>query len=60
MATDYKEIAARYLDEVVRTAQELIRIPSMSFEEKEVAEYIAGKMRELAYDEVVTEASSAG
>lgn len=55
MATDYKEIAARYLDEVVRTAQELIRIPSMSFEEKEVAEYIAGKMRELAYDEVVTD-----
>ena len=30
MATDYKEIAARYLDEVVRTAQELIRIPAMS------------------------------
>ena len=37
MATDYKEIAARYLDEVGRTAQELIRIPSMCFEEKEVA-----------------------
>ena len=49
---EYSRIADKYFDAVVQTASEMLRIPSMSGEEKEMAEYTVAKMKELGYDEV--------
>ena len=51
----FKFIAEKYHDEIVKTAQELIRINSQSRHEKELAEYIQDKMHILGYDEVFTD-----
>ncbi|MDR0466019.1 MAG: M20/M25/M40 family metallo-hydrolase [Deltaproteobacteria bacterium] len=48
----YRRLADKYFDAVVGTASEMIRIPSMSGEEREMAEYAVAKMKELGYDEV--------
>ncbi|MBQ7175371.1 MAG: M20/M25/M40 family metallo-hydrolase [Lachnospiraceae bacterium] len=50
-----KAIAAKYKDAIVETAQELIRRNSQSNEEAEVAAYVTAKMKELGYDEVITD-----
>ncbi|MEW9096280.1 MAG: M20/M25/M40 family metallo-hydrolase [Clostridiaceae bacterium] len=49
------DIANKYFDEITKTASEMIRIPSRSGHEKEMAEYTAFKMKELGYDEVVVD-----
>lgn len=48
----YERIAEKYFDAVVKTAREMIRIPSISGDEKAMAEYVVAKMEELGYDEV--------
>ena len=52
MNEQMKAIAAKYKDEIVRTASELIQINSQSLHEGEVAGYIRKKMEDLGYDEV--------
>lgn len=52
----YQEIALKYKDAIVETAQQLIRRNSQSFHEGEVAAYITEKMKNLGYDEVITDA----
>lgn len=52
MNTNYQEIAAKYHDEIVRTASELIQINSQSLREEALAAYVEKKMRSLGYDEV--------
>lgn len=47
---------ASYFDDIVKTASELIAIPSYSCKEQELAIYIQQKMKELEYDEVITDA----
>lgn len=47
-----KAVAAKYHDEVVRTASELIQINSQSLEEGELAQYLVKKMKDLGYDSV--------
>lgn len=49
---DWKKIAKKYEDEIITTTQEMLRIPSKSTEEGEIARYIQNKMRELGYDKV--------
>ncbi|MCL2616012.1 MAG: M20/M25/M40 family metallo-hydrolase [Defluviitaleaceae bacterium] len=48
----YQSYADKYLDEIVTTASEMIQRPSVSGNEKEMAEYTAAKMKELGYDDV--------
>ena len=43
-----KTIAAKYKDDIVHTASELIRRNSQSLHEGEVAAYVQEKMKELA------------
>lgn len=50
-----KELAAKYHGEIVKTASEMLQIDSQSLHEKEMAEYTAAKMRQLGYDEVITD-----
>ncbi len=52
MNEQMKAIAAKYKDEIVRTASELIQRDSQSLHEGEVAAYIQKKMEALGYDEV--------
>ena len=52
MEPDLKTIVRRFREEIVRTASELIRIPSYSLREKAAADYVEEKMRALGYDEV--------
>jgi len=47
-----KSLARRYFDEVLQTASEMIQRPSVSGNEKEMAEYTVAKMKELGYDDV--------
>ena len=47
-----KTIAAKYKDDIVHTASELIRRNSQSLHEGEVAAYVQEKMKELGYDKV--------
>lgn len=54
LADAIEEIETR-TDELVDFCQQLVRIPSLSGEEKEVAEVIAQKMKDLDYHEVVTD-----
>lgn len=55
MNEQMKAIAAKYKDEIVQTASELIRRNSQSLQEGEVAAYIQEKMKELGYDEVTVD-----
>ena len=48
----FKAIAAKYKDEIVQTASELIQINSQSMYEGELAQYIVDKMHKLGYDAV--------
>ena len=48
-------IAAKYKDEIVKTASELIQINSQSLHEGEMAAYVQEKMRTLGYDEVAVD-----
>lgn len=52
MKETYARLADTYFDAVVKTASEMLQIPSMSGKEKEMAEYTAAKMKALGYDEV--------
>ena len=45
-----KSIAAKYKDDIVRTASELIQRNSQSLHEGDVAAYVQEKMKELHYD----------
>ena len=45
-------IAAKYQDEIVQTASELIQINSQSLDEGKLADYLVGKMKALGYDAV--------
>ena len=47
-----KTIAAKYKDDIVHTASELIQRNSQSLHEGEVAAYVQEKMKELGYDKV--------
>lgn len=49
----YQELAAEYRRSIVETASEMIRIPSLSLQEGEMAAYTEKKMKELGYDEVI-------
>ena len=51
MNENIKKTAAEWKDEMIRIAQEIIRIPSPSGSEGEVAEYVKNKFTELGYDE---------
>lgn len=52
MNNTFKALAAKYKDEIVRTASELIQLNSQSLDEGRVAEYVQKKMHELGYDSV--------
>ncbi len=45
-------LAEKYYDEILKTAADMIKIPSVSGSEKAMAEYTVKKMQELGYDEV--------
>lgn len=45
-------IAAKYQDEIVQTASELIQINSQSLDEGKLADYLVSKMKNLGYDAV--------
>ncbi|MBQ7816231.1 MAG: hypothetical protein IJ339_02585, partial [Oscillospiraceae bacterium] len=51
----FKLVAEKYHGEIIKTAQELIRINSQSTQEAQLAQYTKDKMRILGYDEVVTD-----
>ena len=55
MKETLRAIAAKYKEDIVRTAAELIRINSQSLQEGEVAAYIRKKMEALGYDEVTVD-----
>lgn len=52
MVEKMRAVAAKYQDEIVRTASELLQINSQSLHEGELAEYLVSKMKALNYDEV--------
>lgn len=52
MNEQLKALAAKYKDEIVQTASELIQINSQSLHEGELAQYIVDKMHKLGYDSV--------
>jgi len=54
LASAIEEIESRK-DELVEFCQQLVRIPSLSGEEKEVAKVIAQKMNDFDYPEVITD-----
>ena len=49
-------LSPKMQDEVVEFAQELVRIRSLSGQEKDIIQYVAERMRSLGYDEVVVDA----
>lgn len=51
----FSQIAAKYHDEIVKTASEMIQINSQSTQEGAMAQYTVDKMKQLGYDEVVTD-----
>jgi len=53
MGNQFKDLAAKYKDEIVRTASELVQINSQSLHEKEIAAYISKKMDSLGYEVTV-------
>lgn len=54
---EYLKEVASYVDEksTVELAQELIRIPSPTGEERAIAEFLAEKLRGLSFDEVIVD-----
>jgi len=56
MKEKFIELTNQYMDEIIKTASELIQINSQSTKEGEVAQYTVNKMKELGYDEVVVDA----
>lgn len=59
MKEKFHALSEQYFEEIVKTASEMIQIPSLSGEEKAMADYTVRKMKELGYDEVtVDEAGS--
>ena len=55
MNEQLKELAEAYLDDIVRTASEMLQINSQSTQEGELAKYVVNKMKELKYDEVTVD-----
>ena len=55
MSNRFKELAAKYKDEIVKTASEMLQINSQSTQEGAFAEYVVNKMKALGYDEVVVD-----
>ncbi|MDR1832069.1 MAG: M20/M25/M40 family metallo-hydrolase [Fusobacteriaceae bacterium] len=49
---DFNALADRYYDEILQTAQDMLRIESVSGNEREMAEYTFRKLEALGYDEV--------
>ena len=45
-------LAEKYYDEIIKTAADMVKIPSVSGSEKAMAEYTVKKMQNLGYDEV--------
>lgn len=52
MRMNFTQLAEKYIDETVRLTSDLVRIPSISGREKELAEFVMKKMKELDYDQV--------
>jgi putative selenium metabolism hydrolase len=50
--TDYQKQAEQYRDDVTGFLRSIVAIPSLSCEEGDVAQRIAGEMEDLGYDEV--------
>lgn len=48
-----KEISYKYQDDILNFLSELIKIKSYTGEEKEIANFIKNKMKELEYDEII-------
>lgn len=55
MEKSFNQLANQYYDEIVKTASEMLQIPSVSGNEKDFGEYTIKKMKELKYDEVVVD-----
>lgn len=55
MNDKFLQAAAKYRDDIVKTAQELIRIESVSLNEGAIAKYLTDKMQALGYDKVETD-----
>jgi len=53
MNTLFSDIASKYQEKILKTASELIRIPSYSLQEREIANYVVDLMTALGYDRVV-------
>ena len=51
MNPDIKEAASQWHDEMIKITQEMIRLPSPSGSEKDLAYYVKNKFIELGYDE---------
>ncbi|MDR1835823.1 MAG: M20/M25/M40 family metallo-hydrolase [Fusobacteriaceae bacterium] len=49
---NFRALADKYYDEILKTASDMLKIPSVSGNEKDMAEYTFRKMRELGYDDV--------
>lgn len=54
----YMDIVEKYFDDIVKTASEMIQIPSKSGFEKEMADYTIKKMHALGYEVTVDRAGS--
>lgn len=52
MSMNFEKLANKYMDDIIKTAQELIQIKSLSLEEEAIAKYIKEKMESLGYDKV--------
>lgn len=55
MDLNLNNLMKKYLDEIVKTASEMLKIKSFSGEEEKLASYTVNKMKELGYDEVTTD-----
>lgn len=55
MKEKFESLVKQYKDEIIKTASEMIQINSQSTQEGEFAQYVAEKMKELGYDEVVVD-----
>ena len=55
MNEKFVRAAKKYKDEIIKTAQELIQIESVSLNEGRIAKYLENKLNLLGYDEVETD-----
>lgn len=55
MDTRLAALAAKYHDDIIKTASEMIQINSQSTHEEALAQYVVNKMKALGYDEVVVD-----